>query len=70
MDLQQSIRGDDLSGDFNLQEVNLPLLSTVPSYLFANFSDLKTIKLDTASILHRVQSCPECPEITSYTEVI
>ena len=53
MDLQQSIRGDDLSGDFNLQEVNLPLLLTVPSYLFANFSDLKTIKLDTASMLHR-----------------
>lgn len=53
MDLQQSIRGDDLSGNFNLQEVNLPLLSTVPSYLFAKFSDLKIIKLDTASMLHR-----------------
>ena len=53
MDLQQSIRGYDLSGNFNLQEVNLPLLSTVPSYLFAKFSDLKTIKIDAASMFHR-----------------
>lgn len=53
MDLQQSIRNDDLFGDINLREISFPLLTTIPSKTFANLAKLTSIQLDTASILHK-----------------
>ena len=53
MDLQQSIRNDDLLGDNNLREIVFPLLTTIPSNTFANLPKLISIQLDTASIIHK-----------------
>ena len=51
IDLKQTFREDEFKGDINVEEISLPLLTTIPSSLFSNLQKLRIVNLNSTSTM-------------------
>ena len=51
IDLKQTFREDEFKGDINVEEISLPLSTTIPSSLFSNLQKLRIVNLNSTSTM-------------------